>query len=376
MELPPQRASVPVVTDATAASPDILDEAVLLFLGVQNGPFRFERCGGGVNNANYYVTTASNDRYVMRVYNNGQNEPRVRYEHEVLRQLNERSRGLIPVQVPRPVAVSDGQTFVTLSSGGQACLFPVIPGTAPEITAAHSIGKATARLVACLSDVLLEPDYPLPNPLYRNIYESHHKITKPLFETTVAGQLFDVVRPDMDFLMSEIARCDLLIGSIMSAGGLPEQQIHADLHFDNVLCLGDEVSGILDFEFSAYDWRVMELVVGLSKYAGMKEPTAPIAAYIQGYHDGGGRLSDAEVDLVPDLIILRILCNVVYFVGRGVAGEDTFEPLLGRANVYASRCKWLAAQRGWLITALGALRGSAEPPVELTDLKAPAEAAE
>lgn len=49
-----------------------------MFLGASKGPFTFERCGGGVNNANYYVTTAAGDRYVMRVYNNGNNEPRVR----------------------------------------------------------------------------------------------------------------------------------------------------------------------------------------------------------------------------------------------------------------------------------------------------------
>ena len=30
------------------------------------------------------------------------------------------------------------------------------------------------------------------------------------------------------------------------------------------------VTGVLDFEFSARDWRVMELVVGISKYAGAK----------------------------------------------------------------------------------------------------------
>jgi hypothetical protein len=46
--LPPARSTVPVVTDATAASNDILDEAILLFLNSSAGPFTFERCGGSV----------------------------------------------------------------------------------------------------------------------------------------------------------------------------------------------------------------------------------------------------------------------------------------------------------------------------------------
>jgi hypothetical protein len=34
-------------------------------------------------------------------------------------------------------------------------------------------------------------------------------------------------------------------------------------------------------------------------------------------------LNSEEIKCVPDLIILRILSNVVYFVGRAVSGEDS-----------------------------------------------------
>ena len=33
-----------------------------------------------------------------------------------------------------------------------------------------------------------------------------------------------------------------------------------------------QVSGVLDFEFAAYDWRAMELAVCLSKYAAEDKP--------------------------------------------------------------------------------------------------------
>jgi hypothetical protein len=39
-----------------------------------------------------------------------------------------------------------------------------------------------------------------------------------------------------------------------------------DLHSDNFLTVDNVVSGVLDFEFTAFDWRVMELCVGLTKY--------------------------------------------------------------------------------------------------------------
>lgn len=127
--------------------------------------------------------------------------------------------------------------------------------------------------------------------------------------------------------------------------------------FDNVLTTttdaGEQVvTGLLDFEFTAHDWRVMELVVGLSKYVGMKDIEATFSAWVTGYAEGGGRLTQREIELVPDLISLRILNNVAYFVGRAIAGEDSIEPLTGRAEIYANRLRWIEARRSWMVEQL------------------------
>jgi Ser/Thr protein kinase RdoA (MazF antagonist) len=124
------------------------------------------------------------------------------------------------------------------------------------------------------------------------------------------------------------------------------------------------VTALLDFEFSAFDWRAMELAVCLSKvrrcpsiewgrtllkrlvevsvtlpspshkltrlrslvslpsqYAGEKEAWDYFDQFITGFTDYG-RLTDREIEAVPDLINLRILSNVIYFVGRAIAKED------------------------------------------------------
>lgn len=129
---------------------------------------------------------------------------------------------------------------------------------------------------------------------------------------------------------------------------LPEQQIHADLHFDNVLCVGDEVSGLLDFEFTARDWTCMELAVGLSKYISLPKIEEAFDAWVAGYGEGGGRLTKAEIQLLPDLIILRILNNVVYFAGRICAKEDVVECLSTRVEMYVRRIKWIESKRAWI----------------------------
>ena len=62
--------------------------------------------------------------------------------------------------------------------------------------------------------------------------------------------------------------------------------------------------------------------------------------FCDGYSEVG-RLTAAEIGCIPDLIILRILSNVVYFVGRAMAGEDSIDSLTTRAEMYYNRIKWI-----------------------------------
>lgn len=105
-----------------------------------------------------------------------------------------------------------------------------------------------------------------------------------------------------------------------------------------------QVSGLLDFEFCSRDWRAMELAICLSKYVGEAEPLELCEAFISGYVQHG-RLTDAEIDMIPDLINLRVLSNVIYFVGRALAKEDSIESLTSRAVSYAKRITWVNANR-------------------------------
>jgi hypothetical protein len=76
---------------------------------------------------------------------------------------------------------------------------------------------------------------------------------------------------------------------------------------------------------------------------------------VGGYKEGGGALTVEEAALAPQLVQLRILNNVVYFAGRALNGEDSVEPLRGRAGVYATRCKWLDANESYFVGLLQSL---------------------
>jgi Ser/Thr protein kinase RdoA (MazF antagonist) len=91
----------------------------------------------------------------------------------------------------------------------------------------------------------------------------------------------------------------------------------------------------------------MELAVCLSKYAGEKQE------FIAGFAEHG-QLTEQEISVIPDLINLRVLSNVVYFVGRALGKEDGIESLTTRAATYATRVEWINSKSQDIINLISA----------------------
>lgn len=51
-----------------------------------------------------------------------------------------------------------------------------------------------------------------------------------------------------------------------------------------------------------------------------------------------------QAEAMPDLINLRIFSNVLFFIGRSLAGEDTIEAFTKRARMYAGTRMCLARE--------------------------------
>jgi len=165
-------------------------------------------------------------------------------------------------------------------------------------------------------------------------------------------------KPEMDYIRDAINTLTAAFEDCMTRvetykGTLPMQLIHGDLHYDNVLVAEtqDRVSGVLDFEFAAYDWRAMELAVCLSKYAAEESPLELMQAYVSGFSECG-KLTRSEAEAMPDLINLRIFSNVLFFIGRALAGEDTIEAFTKRARMYADRVVWVNSNRQAIVDAI------------------------
>jgi len=220
-----------VVTDATQATEAELLEASSHFFPSSEG-FKFKRCTGGVNNKTFYADSPAGTRYVLRIYNNGGNLPRVVYEHAVLHQL----KGVeFSFQIPRFLpSVKDGASFGTMSSGAQTCCAYLIEGVGAGNEAARAIGCATAELVTKMAEIS-HVEAPPANPLYRNFYAAHHSITRDTFFKCAEGPDFDNVRESMNFLLNEIKKTESLIAAIVAMDPpLPTQLINADLYVQSL----------------------------------------------------------------------------------------------------------------------------------------------
>lgn len=323
---------------ATIANPEVVQEALAFFLK-EPAAAKVTPTSSGVNNVVQYVETADGEDLILRIYNNGCNTAAVEYEHNILDNID---RASLPFQVPQYLKSSiTGRTMMELESGTMCCMSLRIPGVLPKNSDPKPLGRATGQLMGAMQKIELQQKPPIA-PYYR-VYDVHKAIggDKNKFHDYCKGPQFDDCRQGIETLCNALLKIDESVETMLSKN-LPQQIIHGDLHYDNVLCddTTGEVTGLLDFEFCTRDWRAMEVAVCLSKYVGEDDPFPMVDSFIAGFCEYG-QLTEQECRGLPDMINLRVLSNCVYFVGRALSGQDTIASLTSRANMYAQRVAWV-----------------------------------
>ena len=149
-------------------------------------------------------------------------------------------------------------------------------------------------------------------------------------------------------------------GTPETGGGLPAQVVHGDLGASNALVdeRTGEVTGVLDFEMAGPDARVQDLLVGLLLSGALAGPgwACRAAALVRG-HAAVLPLDQAEIQAVPDLLVLRCVGSVFWRAGRWRRGQATLSDVADRVAVLEAVAAWLAVHRGRLLTVLAAAGG-------------------
>jgi homoserine kinase type II len=217
----------------------------------------------GVENSNYLVD-AARGRFILTLYEKRVDEADLPFFLALLDHLANAGN-----PVPRALRDPTGAQ-VQRVAGRPACLIEFLPGvsvTRPSPAQAHAAGAALGRMHRALAD------FPLSRPNSLGLSGWHKLAAKCGDELdAIAAGLGARVATELDFLDRHWP------------AHLPHAVVHADLFPDNVLMLGDRVSGLIDFYFSCTEVRAWDLAVMHAAWAFAPDYDASVGeALIAGY---------------------------------------------------------------------------------------------
>ncbi|MEJ6596059.1 homoserine kinase [Parasphingorhabdus sp.] len=252
----------------------------------------------GVENSNYLLET-SQGKYILTLYEKRVDSADLPFFIALLDHLA--AHGCL---VPPMIADREGEKIQQLC-GRSACLITFLSGVSlshPTITQAEAMGQALGGMHSALADF---------KPERRNILD--HDGWRALAKQCGPAQLDNIAPGLAVAIAQELDHLDK-----HWPHELPRSAIHADLFPDNVLMLGDRVTGLIDFYFSCTDIRAYDLAVTHAAWCFSEDGSdfhQPISqALIDGY-ESAFTLSDAERKALPLLArgaALRFLLTRAY----------------------------------------------------------------
>ena len=273
----------------------------------------------GMNNITRKIQ-CGNDTYHLRVYCNHQDERKVAFEHHILFQLLNSS---LPILIPKPLHTYLGSTVAKLGDGRLVALYHYIEGTQQVSEALYrSLIEATAHLSAALAQVKQQEQSEY-TPYY-DLATNYPQFTNEALK--LEYQLTDEVLRKLEQLNEMRLRLEQNRELFVS---LPHQLIHGDINFSNAVTLHNRIIGLLDFEFVTYDLRAMEIAVVLIEVFKANTHYDPNQwQYYLSLFTHIHPLNETEIQLLPQLIMLRAVDVAFHFITRFSEGIDDVTVLL------------------------------------------------
>jgi len=199
----------------------------------------------GIENSNFFLTTERGE-YVLTIFENLSFE-QLPFYVQLMRHLAERG-----IPVPAPVANDAGELVVALH-GKPAAIVSKLDGSSqmdPQPVHCAEVGTILAKMH------LAGRDFPLQQPNLRGLdwwIETVPKVLPFLDAETAA------------LLQSELAfQRDFAAGSTYAE--LERGPVHADLFRNNVMFVGERLSGCFDFYFAGWDTWLFDLAVTVNDW--------------------------------------------------------------------------------------------------------------
>ncbi|HWY64821.1 MAG TPA: homoserine kinase [Rhizomicrobium sp.] len=258
-------------------------------------PLSFKGIAEGIENSNFYLQT-DRGAFILTLY-----EKRVAAEDlpfflELMEHLA--GRGL---HCPLPVKTRDGQSLVSLNRRN-AAIVTFLTGIAlrrPDAAHCASAATALAALHKAGEGFALARGNALGPKGWRPLAESIHGAD------AIEDGLSNLINGSLEELLAAWP------------GNLPAGVVHADFFPDNVLFVGNQVGGVIDFYFACNDAYAYDLAIMLNSWCFELDGSYNITkgqSVINAYRQQRP-LSEAEIAALPVLMrgaALRFLLTRTY----------------------------------------------------------------
>lgn len=235
----------------------------------------------GIENTNYFVTT-TNGRYVLTLYERLPANELPFYLNLMAHLAN------AGVECPAPIRDRTGTLFGTLN-GKPASLVTRVDGApieVPDVAHCAAVGDALGRMHVA-------------SATYRARLANRRG---PAWWWQAAR----AVRPFITAPQSDLLAAELKFLTGFAKVRLPRGAIHGDLFCDNVLFVGERVSGIIDFGFAATDALAYDLAITVNDWCIDKDRNGALVpelvAALAGAYDAVRPLSTDERAQWPALL--------------------------------------------------------------------------
>jgi homoserine kinase type II len=221
----------------------------------------------GIENSNFFITTESGE-FVLTIFENLDFE-QLPFYLNLMHHLAERG-----VLVPAPVANDKGELIVALH-GKPAAIVSKLEGSsqmAPQPAHCAAVGAMVAKMH------LAAQDFPLVQPNLRGLdwwTETTPKVLSYLSPDNAA-----LLRAEMQFQQTFAAR--------EAYRQLARGPVHADLFRNNVMFVGQRLTGFFDFYFAGCDSWLFDIAVTVNDWCidlatGVLD-AARVRAMLDAYH--------------------------------------------------------------------------------------------
>ncbi len=330
---------------------------------------RADRNVRGYSNTSYEIDTLKDGQigqYIFKVYRDGKQENKIRYEHALINELQTRKFQLSP----RPVATNAGATFTKVygevEGGNQHSYIAILSFLSGEDKYSWKDPLCTHKELEKAADVLaryhstifgwegisswVEPRIVDLLPLMLK----HWREYAPRASSTVFEIFF---QEELDYLLKILQNPGYIISRRIYEL-LPQLAIHGDYHPGNLKFQNGDIVGLFDFDWSRMDARCFDVGLAIVYFctsweSGTDGDLLPerVALFLDSYQNVAtemeplGPFSKLELECLPQMILAGNLYVLDWTIQEFYSTRDDAKGYLRYLQHSVRTVRWL--ERNW-----------------------------